>query len=62
MTIKPECPRCHKTGLVRSERVFKAGVSSTEFNCHGCGHTWQERDGDENVKTKSDAAQNKGVA
>jgi len=60
--VKRECPRCHKAGLVRTERVFKAGSSLTEFFCGACEYTWQERDGDDGVKTKIDAAQNKGVA
>lgn len=59
--FRRKCPRCHKVGLVRSERVFKAGMALTEYSCHGCGHNWQERDADESAK-KADVTQNKGVA
>ena len=59
--LRRQCPRCHKEGLVRAERVFKAGNSLTEYFCGACEYTWQERDGDETA-TKSEVPQNKGVA
>jgi hypothetical protein len=61
--FRRECPRCHKTGLVRAERVFKAGSSLTEFFCGACEYTWTERDGDEDeVVKKTETTQNKGYA
>ena len=41
---QPECPRCRKAGLIRTERIFKAGAGTTAFYCGNCGHSWEERD------------------
>jgi len=39
-----ECPRCRKAGLIRTERIFKAGAGTTGFYCGNCGHSWEKRD------------------
>lgn len=41
---QPECPRCRKAGLIRTERIFKAGAGTTRFYCGNCGHSWEKRD------------------
>jgi transcription elongation factor Elf1 len=42
--FRRRCPRCHKVGLVRGERVIKAGAAVTELFCGACGHAWKEQD------------------
>jgi hypothetical protein len=34
------CPRCLRTGLVRFERVLKAGQEERHFYCGACDYTW----------------------
>jgi hypothetical protein len=41
---QPECPRCRKAGLIRTERIFKAGAGTTAFYCGNCGHSWEKSD------------------
>jgi transcription elongation factor Elf1 len=44
MTARRSCPRCGKVGVVRAERVIKAGHGVTELACGACEHTWTEND------------------
>ena len=44
MSIRRECPRCRKTGLVRAERVFKGDNGLTQFVCGACEYHWTEHD------------------
>ena len=44
MPFTIQCPRCHKTGLVRRETVIKAGESVRHFQCGGCAFSWNELD------------------
>ena len=40
MPSRVQCPRCKRTGLVRSERVIRGSDASTEFFCGACLHEW----------------------
>ncbi len=42
--IPLKCPACHKTGLIRTERVIKGNDVATFFYCGGCTHSWLEPD------------------
>lgn len=44
MVIPRQCPRCRKPGLLRAERVIKAGKGVTELFCGACGYSWTEAD------------------
>ncbi len=43
--FRRECPRCHRKGFVRTERVFKGGLALTASFCGACTHTWEQEDG-----------------
>lgn len=51
--VKPDCPRCKSSALVRKETVVKAGETVESFYCGRCDHTWAES-GDRSVTPKSD--------
>jgi hypothetical protein len=44
MPAQTLCPRCGKTGLVRMERVIKAGEAMRAYYCGRCEHSWQVAD------------------
>jgi transposase-like protein len=37
-----ECPRCRRTGLIRTEQVIRGQDVATYFHCGACRHSWME--------------------
>jgi transposase-like protein len=37
---RTECPRCHKVGFVRYEKVIHAGHAERHYYCGSCNHSW----------------------
>ena len=52
--VKPNCPRCKSSALVRKETVVKAGLTVESFYCGRCDHTWNET-GDRRTTPQGDA-------
>jgi predicted RNA-binding Zn-ribbon protein involved in translation (DUF1610 family) len=48
---RTECPRCHKTELVRQERVMRGNDPYVNHKCDGCGYSWQVKDAPERQAT-----------
>jgi transposase-like protein len=37
---RTECPRCHKVGFVRHEKVIHAGRAERHYYCGSCHYSW----------------------
>jgi rubredoxin len=44
MPYRLVCPRCHKLGFVRAERVIARGRALTHYFCGVCLYEWKEED------------------
>jgi len=38
---RTECPRCHKTGFVRREKVVRGDETFVSYYCGACNYSWQ---------------------
>lgn len=45
-----ECPRCHKTGSVRQERVMRGNEPYVNYKCGACRYSWQVKDDPERAR------------
>jgi transposase-like protein len=41
---RAECPRCHKTELVRHENVTRGNDPYVNYKCGACRYSWQVKD------------------
>ena len=44
MPDRVECPRCHKTELVRQENVMRGSDPYINYKCGACRYSWQVKD------------------
>ena len=41
---RAECPRCHKSELVRHENVTRGNDPYVNYKCGACRYSWQVKD------------------
>jgi transposase-like protein len=52
--VKPDCPRCQSSALVRKETVVTASDTVESFYCGRCDHSWAT-EGDRRAVPREDA-------
>jgi hypothetical protein len=41
MAYRLTCPKCHRSGVVRSERIVVGHTAVTHYSCGECLHEWE---------------------